>query len=187
MDQNQKYTFKLLLDSCKEGNRKSQKELYRQFYAYAMNVALHYSKNQEEAQEILNDSFYKVFKKLHQYSGKVSFKAWLRRILINTAIDYFRKYHKEIHQLDVVHLNNGPVHNTALDKLSMDDILAAIQHLSPAYRMVINLHLIEGFTHPEIAKKLGISVGTSKSNLAKARKKLQILLGQLDPGYYKAQ
>lgn len=187
MNQSKAYHLKLLLDSCKEGNRRSQKELYRQFYSYAMNIALHYSKNQEEAQEILNDAFFKVFKKLHQFDNIVSFKGWLRRILINTAIDYFRKYHKESHQLEVIHLQPQQIENQALTKLSLDEVMAAIQQLSPAYRIVINLYLIEGLTHPEIAQRLGISVGTSKSNLAKARKKLQNMLRQLDPQYYKAQ
>lgn len=186
MEKDQKYALKLLLDSCKEGNRRSQKELYRQFYAYSMNTLLHYAKNQEEAQEILNDAFYKVFKNLGQFSAKVPFKAWLRRILINCAIDYFRRYHKKKPRLDVIHLNDRQVLNTAVEKLSLDDVMTAVQQLSPAYRMVVNLYLVEGYTHHEIAKKLGISIGTSKSNLAKARKKLQYLLGQLDPSYYKA-
>ncbi|GJM32853.1 MAG: RNA polymerase ECF-type sigma factor [Saprospiraceae bacterium] len=185
MTTNSKHTFHLLLDSCIANNRASQKELYKQYYAYAMNICLHYSSTREEASEILNDSFLKVFKKLDQYNRKSAFKSWLRRILINTSIDYFRRYHREEVSLEVIHLQEPTTVNSAPSQLGVDDILQAIQQLPPSYRLVFNLHAVEGYSHPEIAKQIGISVGTSKSNLAKARKKLQNMLMKIYPDQQK--
>lgn len=167
------HTFHLLLDDCQRGSRTSQRELYRQFYAYGMNVCLHYSKNREEAQEVLNDGFLKIFLKLGQYDRKSSFKSWLRQILVRSAIDYFRKYHRKEQTLDILPDEQKPVQNEGLAQLSLDEVLAVIQRLPPAYRIVFNLFEIEGYTHPEIAMMLEISVGASKSNLSKAKEKLR--------------
>ncbi len=187
MTGNSNHTFHLLLDSCEQGNRASQKELYRQYYAYAMNICLHYSSNREEASEILNDGFLKVFKNMGQYRRKSAFKSWLRRILINASIDYYRRYHRDEVSLEVIHLREPTTVNTAPGQLNLDDVLRIVQQLPPAYRLVFNLHVVEGFSHPEIAKELGISVGTSKSNLAKAKKKLQNMLMNSYPDQQKAQ
>ncbi len=187
MDQNSKHFFHLLLDACERGERASQKELYRQYYAYAMNICLHYSSNREEAGEILNDGFLKVFKNLKQYRRQSAFKSWLRRILINASIDYYRRYHRDEVSLEVVHLRETTIVNEAPGQLELDDVMRAVQQLPPAYRLVFNLHVVEGFSHPEIAKELGISTGTSKSNLAKAKKKLQNMLRKSYPDQQKAK
>ena len=170
------HTFHLLLDDCERGGRNSQRELYRQYYAYGMNVCLHYAKNREEAQEILNDAFLKVFRTMKLYDRKQPFKGWLRQILVRTAIDYFRKYHEKEPVLDILPHEDVPVQNEGLAQLSLDEVMAAVQRLPPAYRMVFNLFEIEGYTHPEIAGLLGIQPGTSKSNLAKAKEKLRTWL-----------
>lgn len=165
-----------LIKACKKGKRASQKELYKLFYSYSMSICLRYSKNKEEAQEILNDGFVKVFSKLDKYDITLSFKAWLRRILINSAIDYYRKHHKHQHTLEVVqdqHFDESP---NALHNLSVQEIMELVQELSPAYRMVFNLYVVEGYKHQEIAEQLNITVGASKSNLAKARMKLRAML-----------
>ncbi len=138
-----------------------------------MGVCLRYSRTREEAVEIANDGFIKIFKKLDRYSKGLSFKGWLRRIMINSAIDYFRKNEKHYHSLDISHGNYEATNENVLDQLAEEDIIAAIQRLPPSYRMVFNLFVIEGFKHEEIANQLNISVGTSKSNLAIARNKLQ--------------
>lgn len=182
------HTLQLLLDSCVEGNRASQKELYRQFYAYGMNICLHYAKNREEAQEILNDGFLRAFRFLHQFDRRAPFKSWLRRILINAAIDYFRQNMRaEKQALSVAHLQQSDAGNTGWDQLLLDDALAMLQQLPPSYRLVFNLYVVEGLTHPEIAKQLGITVGASKSNLSKARARLQELVAQWYPGMYKTK
>jgi RNA polymerase sigma factor (sigma-70 family) len=107
-----------------------------------------------------------------------SFKGWLRKIMVYTAIDHFRKNnkHKNVTELDTAIIHLPAEDETAVDKISYDEIIRFIQELSPAYRTVLNLFVVDGFSHDEISKQLGISIGTSKSNLAKARKQLQKIL-----------
>ena len=172
---------------CALNQRESQKKIYNSFYGYAMSVCDRYANRDDDAIEILNDGFVKIFREIHHYKPAYSdvissFKGWLRKIMVYTAIDHFRKHHKhqEVAELDttLVHLpaNTENVH----DKMSYDEIIHFIQHLSPAYRTVLNLFIIEGFSHEEIANQLQISIGTSKSNLSKARKQLQKILNEQD-------
>jgi len=183
MNQSEKHTQ--LIRDCQRGDRAAQKTIYQHFYAYGMNICLHYSKNREEAQEILNDGFLKAFKKINSYQFKGSFRAWLRRILIHSAIDYFRKHHREEAQLEIVHMRELAVGNKGSHQLELDDILKLVQQLPPAYRIVFNLYVVEGYNHREIGQQLGISTGTSKSNLSKARAKLQKAVAALYPEQYK--
>ncbi len=162
-----------LLKQCQKGERKSQDLLYKQFYGYAMGVSLRYSNDRTEAMEIVNLGFFKVLTQLNKYDRKLSFKGWLRRIMINTAIDYYRRNAKHQHLVDVSYAKDESVNFDALDQISEKEIMEAIQQLPPSYKMVFNLYVIEGFKHDEVAEQLGISVGTSKSNLAVARNKLQ--------------
>ena len=141
-----------------------------------MGICLRYSRTREEAMEIVNDGFMKIFKKLDKYSQGLSFKGWLRKVMINSAIDYYRRNEKHYHSLDISHGKYETSVETILDKLSEQDIIVAIQRLPPSYRMVFNLFAIEGYHHEEIANQLNISTGTSKSNLAIARTKLQKIL-----------
>lgn len=148
-----------------------------------MAICDRYTKNQEDAVEILNYGFLKVFREIHHfkpaYADAVSsFKGWLRKIMVYTAIDHFRKNNKHnvVTDLDQVVYQLTAESEDAVDKLSYEEIIRAIQDLSPAYRTVFNLFVIDGFSHEEIAEKLEISTGTSKSNLSKARKQLQKIL-----------
>lgn len=141
-----------------------------------MGVCLRYSRTREEALEIVNDGFMKIFKKLDRYSQGLSFKGWLRKVMINSAIDYYRRNEKHYHSLDISHGKYETSAESILDNLSEQDIIAVIQRLPPSYRMVFNLFVIEGYQHEEIANQLNISVGTSKSNLSIARSKLQKML-----------
>lgn len=174
------------IEGCVKNNRESQKAIYCSFYGYAMSICDRYSGNYDDAVEILNDGFLKVFKEIHKYQPAyadtvASFKGWIRKILVYTAIDHYRKIKKHLlnGHTDPVTLQVASTQETALDKLSYQEILKAIQKLSPAYRTVFNLFVMEGMSHDEISKKLGIAEGTSKSNLAKARMHLQkILLNQ---------
>jgi RNA polymerase sigma factor (sigma-70 family) len=148
-----------------------------------MAICDRYTSKQDDAVEILNDGFLKVFKEIHHYKPAYadvvsSFKGWLRKIMVYTAIDHYRKYHKHkmVTQLDDVVYQMASVNEDALDKLSYEEIIRAVQELSPGYRTVFNLFVIEGLSHEEIATQLGISTGTSKSNLFKARLQLQKIL-----------
>jgi len=175
----------LHIERCAVNNRESQKKIYTSFYGYAMAVCDRYTNNQDDAIEILNDGFLKVFKEIYRYKPAYtdvvsSFKGWLRKIMVYTAIDHFRKNHKHQFTTD---LDNGVIQvashaEDALDRISYEEIIRSIQDLTPGYRTVFNLFIIEGFTHEEIAEKIGISIGTSKSNLAKARRQLQKILFQ---------
>jgi RNA polymerase sigma-70 factor (ECF subfamily) len=141
-----------------------------------MGICLRYSRSHEEAVEIVNDGFIKIFGKLNHYTKGLSFKGWLRKIMINSAIDYYRRNEKHYHSLDISHGQYEESADSVLDKLTEREIIAVIQSLPPSYRMVFNLHVIEGYKHDEIAHLLNISTGTSKSNLAIARNKLQKIL-----------
>ena len=161
-----------LLEACKNDDRIAQKKLYKHYYAYGMSIALRYSKNKEEAQEIFNDSFMKVFTRLDRYTLNLSFPGWVRRIIINSAIDYYRHFKKHAHHLEVIP-NTIEVASEALLKCDAKELEYLVQMLSPNYRLVFNLYAIEGYTHKEISQLLGISEGTSKSNLSRARAKLK--------------
>ncbi len=173
------------VERCAMNNRESQKKIYSSFYGYAMAVCDRYTNNQEDAVEILNDGFLKIFKEIHRYKPAYSdvvssFKGWLRKIMVYTAIDHFRKNQKHQFTTD---LDNGIIQvsaggEDALDRISYEEIIRSIQDLTPGYRTVLNLFIIEGLSHEEISEQLGISIGTSKSNLAKARRQLQKILFQ---------
>lgn len=141
-----------------------------------MGICLRYSRTRDEAVEIVNDGFIKIFTKLDKYTKGLSFKGWLRKVMINSAIDYHRRNEKHHLSLDISHAKYEFPSETILDELSEHEIIAAIRLLPPSYRIVFNLFVIEGFKHNEIADLLNISVGTSKSNLAIARNKLQKIL-----------
>ncbi|MCB0715960.1 MAG: RNA polymerase sigma factor [Chitinophagaceae bacterium] len=171
------------LNACKENSRQSQKIIYSSFYGYAMAICGRYTKVQDIAVEILNDGFLKVFKEIHKYQPAYadvvsSFKGWIRKIMIYTAIDHYRreKKHHFTSSIDDIVYQIPFIAEEAIEKISYDEIISSIQELSPSYRTVFNLFVIEGFSHNEIAEQLGISIGTSKSNLSKARIQIQKIL-----------
>ncbi|WP_259015942.1 RNA polymerase sigma factor [Emticicia fluvialis] len=175
----------LLIASLK-GDRQSQEKLYRQFYGFAMSVCLRYNHNREEALEIVNDSFLKVFTKGEQYdaSGRHSsfpFKAWFRRIIVNTALDYYRSQQKHyFHEnLDEAY-NVSSTESNAISQLNHEALMELVQKLPSGYKVVFNLYVIDGYSHEEIAQKLQISVGTSKSNLSRARETLRKMIMKID-------
>lgn len=174
-----------LLASCLRNHRQSQELLYRQFYGYAMSVCMRYAPTREEALEVLNDGFLKVFTRLDQYDPAQPFKGWLRRIMINAAVDQYRREARHQHEgVEKIELTAVAESADAFSQLAHEDLLALIQRLSPAYRLAFNLYVMDGFTHEEIASQLGISVGASKSNLARARENLRQLLKQLNYDEY---
>ena len=167
-----------LIDGCRKGDREAQKTLYEHFYGYAMSMCLRYARSREEAREILNDGFMKVFARIDQHDDEGSFKGWLRKIMINTAIDHYRSNskhydHQKIDESTAQIISPG---HDSLGEISYGELIHMIQLLPPSYRTAFNLHVIDGYTHEEISEQLGISVGASKSNLFKARGHLRALL-----------
>lgn len=173
-----------LLSGCRKNDRSSQKELYYLLRGFAMKICYRYSNAMEECEEIVNEGFVKLFKNIQQFDETrqedtlLSLKGWFKRILINTCIDHYRKTSSAINGHVLTHESESiPDHaETGIDVLSYKEIIEAIRLLSPAYRAVFNLFVIEGLSHEEISQTLGISVGASKSNLSKARDNLRKLL-----------
>ncbi|MCB0550095.1 MAG: sigma-70 family RNA polymerase sigma factor [Phaeodactylibacter sp.] len=173
----EKINLTLILQGCLRGSRNSQRKLYEYFYGYALNICLHYSRNREEAVEILNDAFLKVFTKLEQYDPDYPFRGWLRRILIHSAIDYHRRNHKHAPHLELMASADVAEEEIPMPQISPDeDLLPILQQLTPAYRVVFILFVMESYKHHEIAEMLNISVSTSRSNLLRAKEKLRALL-----------
>lgn len=169
-----------IIQGCKNGDIKSQEALYRYFAPRMYGLCLNYTGNADDAKDILQDGFIKVFEKIHQFEGRGSFEGWVRRIMINTAIGMLRNKAPE-HSLDEVILPSEKemVMTDHLDSLSANELIKIIGELSPSYRIVFNLYAIEGYSHKEIAEMLGISEGSSKSNLSRARQILQKKLNSL--------
>jgi RNA polymerase sigma-70 factor (ECF subfamily) len=156
------------------------------YYSFAKNIGMRYVENKQEVDEIINDSFLKIFNNLAKYDQSQPFKAWIRKIIVNTSIDHFRKNQQFNYnnQSDIENIGDIELDENIISKISSDEILSLVNKLSPSYRIVFNLFVIEGYTHREIADMLGISEGTSKSNLMDARKKLQGLIRSTYPYHY---
>ena len=175
--------LKLLLKGCAANKRDSQKELYASFYSYLMTICMRYAKSNDDAVEILNDGYLKIFREIGRFTSlheslTADFKGWIKRIIIYTAIDHYRKYDKHNNHSDIAdtHYETADAEENQLEKLSYKEIVDCIQNLSPAYRTVFSLFVLDGFSHEEIGEQLGIAIGTSKSNLSKARQHLQKML-----------
>lgn len=156
-----------LINDCKNNNRKAQEQLYRIYSPKLFAVCLKYSRNYAEAQDNLQDGFILIFKKIEQYSFKGSFDGWLKRVMINNVLQQYRNQTF----LSLVNEDIAEDYEVEIeeDHISMDYLLKIIQELPDRYRLVFNLYVIDGFSHAEIAEMLTINVGTSKSNLARAR------------------
>ncbi|MBK8444768.1 MAG: sigma-70 family RNA polymerase sigma factor [Sphingobacteriales bacterium] len=169
-----------LLTACLHHDRVAQKRLYEVFYGKMMGVCLRYAGNREEAEDVLSEGFVKVFNNLHRYEPTYSLESWIRRIMINNAIDTYRRNKKYQYDVELEQAYMSPEQENIHANLSAEDILKLVQKLSPAYRAVFNLYAIEGYNHREIGELLGISEGASKSNLSKARARLQTMLRELE-------
>ncbi|MEL6276534.1 MAG: sigma-70 family RNA polymerase sigma factor, partial [Bacteroidota bacterium] len=158
----------LTLEACRSSDPRAQRRLYQQFYAYGITVALYYCDDRSEAEEVLQDSFLSVFRHLESKHIPKEFLPWFRRIVINKSIDYYRKRQSSWRVFKLPVTQPMATHNEAIDALNQRDLYHILQKLPATYRLVFNLHVLEGLKHPEIAQQLGISIGTSKSNLSKA-------------------
>src|ERR1700712_3238701 len=165
-----KYTIEDLVKRCKANERKAQELLYKHFASKMMGVCLRYATDRMEAEDMLQNGFIKVFQKIDDYRGDGSFEGWIRRIMVHSSIEYYRKYHKMVQLVDIEDAAAyTSVDSSSLSKLAANDLMALIHQLAPGYRIVFNLYAIEGYSHREIAEMTGISEGASKSQLSRAR------------------
>jgi RNA polymerase sigma factor (sigma-70 family) len=167
------------LDSLRKGTPDAQRRLYDQYAPKMFALCLRYASSTEEAEDLLQEGFIKIFFSLHQYRGIGSFEGWMRKIFINKAIERFNKKHlytSEINDRETQSLFCETANSSGFDNLALKDMLNLIQSLSHGYRTVFNLYVIEGFSHSEIAKMLNISESTSKSQLSRAKTILQKIL-----------
>ena len=180
-----------IIHGCVKAKRDSQKLLYQLYYGYSLVICMRYCDKSEDASEIVNDGFLKIYRALDSFNPQstdveASLKGWMKRIMINTAIDHFRKNSKRFLVAEIFdnHLNMADPIETSIDRMAYNEIIAIIQKLSPVYRTVFNLFVIDGYKHEEIARQLKISVGASKSNLSKARLNIKKLLQEAEIIYY---
>ncbi len=162
-----------IIEGCLSGKRKAQQELYNLFSEQMFGVCQYYSKDYTEAEDTLHEGFMKVFQNMKQFGNKGSLAGWIRRIMINTALEKYRKQHQLYALNDNIDFVDDIDFSEVIDDISVQDLIRLIRELSPKYRVVFNLYAIEGYSHREIGEMLGISEGTSKSNLSRARYILQ--------------
>ena len=171
--------IKNIINGCLKGNRRDQELLYRRHAAKLFAVCLQYSGNDEEARDILQEGFIKIFENLVNYKHEGSFEGWMRRIMVNTALEKYRSKHNlyRVDDIDQIPEPDATPDNEDYAGLEASDLMDIIRELPPKYRMVFNLYAIEGYTHKEISSIVNISEGTSKSNLSRARVILQRRVG----------
>jgi RNA polymerase sigma-70 factor (ECF subfamily) len=162
-----------LISDCKAGKRDAQSRLYEVFAPKLFGVCLRYSRDETEAEDTLHEGFITIFNKIGQYAFKGSFEGWMKRIVVNISLEKCRSRYKMNTVEDITIYESKLVYEDVYAGLNADQLLEMIRDLSPRYRMVFNLYAIDGYLHKEIAEMLNISEGTSKSNLARARKILQ--------------
>ena len=165
-----------IIDGCIEQDRHSQELLYKKLYGFAMKICLRYTENRHVASEVLNEGFFKAFTNIAKYDRNWPFKTWLSKIMYNASIDYYRTNLKWSQLVGLEKSESKINEETIEHKLDYEDLLSLIQRLPPTYRVVFNLYAVDGYSHEEIAEMTGISASTSRSNLYKARLKLQQML-----------
>ena len=164
-----------VIEGIRNNKRKSQKRLYESYFGIMMSISMRYCGNWDEASEVVNSGFLKIFLKIDKYSGKGSFEGWMKRIIVNTALDYIKSLKPETVEVNDINTfeNNYYLENDALSKFNVKDILEEVQKLPPMSRAVFNMNIMEGMKHKEISEKLEISEGTCHWHLQNARKILK--------------
>jgi RNA polymerase sigma factor (sigma-70 family) len=166
-----------IISGCKKGERKAQEQLYKNFYRAMLSLCMRYTKNEDDALEVLNNGFLKVFKNIQRYEpAQASLYTWIRTIVINTCLDFIKaksrqEQYKELDEAVSVHISPE-----VISRMKASDLLALVRKLPPATQAVFNLYVVEGYSHKEIGQISGISEGTSKWHLSEARKQLQQLI-----------
>jgi len=162
--------YRQLVKDCERGNAVAQKQLYEHFAAPMLGICYRYTKSMADAEDVLQEGFIMVFKNLHQFSFSGELGGWIRRIMVNTAINYLKKNSR--YQTDLL-FTDGVLHPVSNDdpevSLNTKELAELIRQLPPGYQAIFNLHAVEGYTHVEIGKILGINEGTSRSQYARAR------------------
>ena len=165
-----------LIEQCKKNDAQAQSQIYKLYASKLFSICLKYSRNYAEAEDNLQDAYVTIFKKISQFKGKGSFEGWLKRITINTALQRYRS----VGVFDII--NEDQIEDVTVevdeDHISLDFLLEIIQELPDRYRLVFNLYALDDYSHKEISEMLDISVGTSKSNLARARQILKTKVEQ---------
>lgn len=167
-----------LVTGCKQGDSNAQKAVYLKYSSIVLGIAWRYSSSKEEAEDILQESFIKVFTKIDTFLGLGSFEGWIKRIVITTAINILKKKNRHLKFLNDTPFKEEESTNDAIDFLSSQEIMECINQLSEGYRVILNLYAIEGYTHKEIGDLLGIAESTSKSQYSRARKNLLGILSR---------
>lgn len=173
-----------LINGCIDNDRKAQERLYKQFYVAMMSVCMRYTRNEDDAMEVLHNGFLKVYKNMHRFDSlKAGLYTWIRSIMIHSAIDFIRQNVKHNRQVEIDQATEPYIDSEAIEKLNAQELLHLVRKLPPATQTVFNLYIIEGFTHKEIGTMIGISEGTSKWHLSEARRLMRKLLKTLDAVY----
>ena len=176
-----------LITACINRERKAEYELYKITYRYLISICIRYVNGQEEAKEMLNVGFLKILTNLDKYKPEVPFKAWIRKIMVNTLIDEYRKekrHHENIEYVEEYHeTSNQSEVNAAMTKMNVEEIHLLICKLPPMSQRVFNLYVIDGFSHKEISQLLGMTEGTSKWHLNSSREKLKEMLQKIISPY----
>jgi RNA polymerase sigma factor (sigma-70 family) len=165
-----------LIEECLKGHSIAQEKLFKKFYGIMLGICIRYTNNRNEAKEVLQEGFIKVFNYLHTFKYDGSLSGWMKRIMVNTAIDKYRKRIAEPISFDIP--DNASVEDDIVSTLNKNDLLECVNLLPAGYKAVFNLFVIEGYSHKEIAEKLGINEGTSKSQLVKAKIHLKYLISK---------
>ena len=165
------------VQDCRSGSTRAQHKLFKYFYSSVMSVCVRYAGSTDEAADMLNEGFLKVFSNLDKYENSGSFEAWLKRVVCNAALDYRRKYDKNVNLVDIDDVQDSHFSdynaNDAISKISSEEIVGLIQQLPPVTRVVFNMFVFEGFSHREIAQQLDISENTSAWHVNQARCRLK--------------
>jgi RNA polymerase sigma factor (sigma-70 family) len=173
-----------LIEACLKGDSRAQKMLFEKHGPKLFAVCMRYSNSEEEAKDVLQDGFIKIFEKLNIYKGEGSFEGWMRRVVVNTALDAIRKNKKLKSQVDIDDVAYGLTTNeSVLDTMAAEDLMLVLQTLPTGYRTVFNLYVIEGYSHKEIAEELNITVSTSKSQFSRAKGILREILEKRNMRY----
>ena len=169
---------KVILEGCKNGDRKAQEQLYKNYYKTMVSLCIRYTGNNQDAVEVLNNGFLKIFKSIHRYEpGKASLYTWIRTIIINSCLDFLKIKQKAI-TLEPLDINTDttPIDAEAIQKMKTAELLFFVKHLPVVTNTVFNLYVMEDYSHKEIGQLLGIAEGTSKWHLSEARKQLKQMI-----------
>jgi RNA polymerase sigma factor (sigma-70 family) len=168
------------IEGCKKQESKSQLKLYNRYANTIMAVCYRYMGNDFKAQDMLQESFVKIFQKIEMYNSEGNFEAWIRRIAVNTCLDQLRKDKKERQNVQIEEELVGAIDSGILEEMAAEDIMDIVMEMPEGYRTVFNLYAVEGYSHKEIADKLNVSENTSKSQYSRAKKFLRDRLEELN-------